>query len=624
MASFLNKVKIPTALDERTKLDLGCDHITTSNWFQYNVAYNKEMVPTEKLSVNMQAFTRLLPLTRPTFGRANMNNRAFFVPYRTIMPSWNEFITDTTRQPYVSSASTGSNTTIPSTVPYFTNGGLITLFTSSTYGMSVVGSAASYDFVTYTNSTTSTYYRFTDKGRQAYKILLSLGYDIIWDTTLTSGFSMSALPLLAVAKIYFDWYVPQQYENYGVYANLQKLFKIDASTGGALIQDSQLNDIFIVINWVSYDADYFTSAWDNPVSPNAGNYSSIQITDTTMLATNSTTPSGNSSQVTTGASTLSSGTPAITDYNAPNAGSKPISQYIITALKSVNDYLKRHQLAGAKVLDRYLSRFGVKLEDEKIDRSLYLGQYKVPIQIGDVMSTSDSDSNSNWNRVGDYAGKGVGYGDGNFDFNTDEYGQFIIISTIIPAAGYFRGIDRNVRHINKLDFYTPEFDNLGVQPINSSEVYTSVDPVNNTAARSGLQSAIFGFAPRYAEYKFGRDRLTGNFRVRTLNNQYAENAWHLMRDTNLDFGGNVTVAGVNHSVGFVAPGWRVLNGGTNDADLLQYNRIFQTTNSDEDKFNIIYHFEVASWSPMKPLYDTYEFDDNGKNIVNEINGVKAN
>lgn len=640
MASFLNKTKIPTALDSRTKLDLGCTHITTANWMQYNVAYAKEMVPTEKLSVSMEAFTRLLPLTKPTFGRANLNNRAFFVPYRTIMPAWNEFITDNTRTQYTNTVPSGnSSTSIPNSVPYFTNAVFITGFVDIANEFVTTESAGekNYDIAVATGSSsnvTVSYYILTSKGRQALKILESLGYEFIWDNSSnTSGIIYSALPLLAAAKIYYDWYTPSQYENYQIYSNVAKLFKMDLGRdSSSAINFACIKYIFDMINWVSYDSDYFTSAWDTPVAPNFGNVSTFTLDDETMILQGNVYASSNSSKVTnvSGSTGVNNGVPVVVEKNATGgSATKGFSQYILTALRSLNDYLKRHQLAGAKVLDRYLARFGVKLEAEKLDRSLYLGQYKVPIQIGDVMTTADTvvdDGSGGYFQVsntGDYAGKGLGFGQGSFDYETDEYGHFIIISTLIPAVGYYQGMDRTVKHISKLDFYTPEFDNLGTQPILAQEVWTSNNPYANPASRSGIGSSVFGFSPRYAEYKFSRDKLTGNFRYGTQNNRNSEEAWHLMRNLDYMFAGSTgSSSSVVHNIGFVSPGWRTQSDALND--ILQYNRIFQTTNTDEDKFNIIYNFEVASWSPMKPLYDTYEFHDNGKSIIQDVNGVKAN
>ena len=45
MASFLDKLKIKTAVDNHVGLDLSCQHISTANFMQMNVAWAKELVP---------------------------------------------------------------------------------------------------------------------------------------------------------------------------------------------------------------------------------------------------------------------------------------------------------------------------------------------------------------------------------------------------------------------------------------------------------------------------------------------------------------------------------------------------------------------------------------------------
>ena len=139
-----------------------------------------------------------------------------------------------------------------------------------------------------------------------------------------------------------------------------------------------------------------------------------------------------------------------------------ISEYALTALKSLTDFMKRNQLAGSKAADRYLARFGKALTSEQLGRSVYLGASMQDIQIGDIMSTSDTVNGNAGEQLGAYAGKGISYGNGHFDYETKEYGMFITVCSIVPKVGYFQGIDRTVKHLSKLDFYMPEFDNLGV------------------------------------------------------------------------------------------------------------------------------------------------------------------
>lgn len=579
MSNFLDKVKVNTALTKTTKLDLGCDHISTANFMQYNVAYAKEMVPQEKISINMETFTRLNPMPVPTFGRARINNRAFFVPFRTIFPGWNDFITDSNH--VFANGVTGRFNSVPT----ISNSTFVQLFTDATAGFATGVPTDEADFTAQVGSNSGAY-KFTYKGRQAMKMIESLGYKIIWSEAQTAV--VSALPIMAAAKIYADWYYPSAYSQNDTISTIEQLFKQDISNTYALTK-TQLQACLEVMYWVNYDSDYFVSAWDNPVNPNDGSFSAVSFTDPTAESTSAALTISNAE-----------------NGNAPStamSGGKTLTTWAIDALKSLTDYMKRHQLAGARALDRYLARFGVKLASEKLGRCYYIGSNTHDIQFGDIMSTADTEGS----QLGNYAGKGIGYGNSSFDFKTDEYGIIMIISTIQPKAGYYQGMNRNVMHTSRFDFYTPEFDNLGTQAISKAEVYVPTIGTTNFQNLGSLRNGVFGWTPRYAEYKVGRDMITGDFRYDSIN--VGQEAWHTMRELTYTDANDMV-----HNVDFVLG---------KDAD--QYSRIFYNTDADAaDKFNVIYHFEIASYSPMKALFDTYEFEEKGDKVVMDANGVKMN
>lgn len=655
MASFLDKIKVKTALDDRVKLDLGCDHLTTQDWMEFLPVYNKEIVPKEKIEVNMLTTCRMNPLVRPTFGRANINLRAFFVPYDTVMPGWHDFITDTPHQSYTSNSSTVPYGLI-NKAPFFKMSTWTMLMTTSALGyVGTVTQLSEADFVVYDNMNTPygpLYYAYTALGRRVVKLMESLGYHIPVDiNTTNTGYNdeeYSALPLLAAAKIYMDWYFPSAYAQTTTYVNVSKYFKYDVPDFE--LDSTALKTILDAILFVNYDSDYFTSSWDNPSAPNGGLYSGFGITTPESFRVRSTTPSSSSAydvspQVRNasigGTSTdharqgSTDGTPFIetaigAQGNNNYATVTPISQFMLTALKSLTDYMKRHQLVGARALDRYLARFGVNLSAETLHRSVYLGSHKVPLNFGDVTSHTDTAGMSyvdsgqvkpinGGSALGDYAGKGIGAGTGNFVYENGggraEYGQFMIISSIVPAVGYWQGCDRNVKHVNKLDFWTPEFDNLGVQMQTKDEIL--VNKKTNIASASSSGSSLmtnqkFGYVPRYAEYKVSRDKITGDWTYGSMNT--GEDAWWLFRDVTRLSGWN-TASSVEHSLAFCR-----------GLDSVQYNRIFQNgllTSTAPDYFKLIYHFEIASFSPMKALYDSYEFDG-GKEVTEDVNGVKMN
>lgn len=130
MANFLDKTQVNTAITDNTKLDLGHQLITTADFMQLQPVFTKEMVPGEKLDVNVETFARLNPLPVPTFGRSSMRLRSFFVPYRTVFRGWNDFITDSVHVP----SAVSSVSAIISQVPQFTNENLVDAFINYSAG----------------------------------------------------------------------------------------------------------------------------------------------------------------------------------------------------------------------------------------------------------------------------------------------------------------------------------------------------------------------------------------------------------------------------------------------------------------------------------------------------------
>ena len=640
MASYLDKAQVNTAITENTKLDLGHQSITTSDFMQMSVATIHELVPGSKIDVKMESFARLNPLPVPTFGRAAMRNRAFFVPFRTLFRGWNDFVTDA---PHVASDgyTAGAVGSLIPNVPTVGVDALRNVFLNdvgadSTHGMiyEVTPNQQNTNWdITWTVNSQTKYYCYTVLGRQCIKLLEQLGYKLDWVST--KDVLVSAMPLLALAKIYVDWYYPQQYSNRTEYDLLLSLCNHDTSGGPVQLTWQQVSSILSLCGWVQYDSDLFVSAWDTPNQPNAGNFSTdfklVNIDSASSLFSNASATLNENGYVTNNSGSASAAnrvggadapfiTPLInasTSSNPNTYGFTPISEYLLHALHGLTDYMKRHQLAGSRAFDRYLARFGKALPAEKMNRCLYLGAAMQDIQIGDIMSTSDTVKGDEGSQLGSFAGKGISYGNGHFSCDTDEFGYFIILSTIVPATGYFQGIDPLVQRLTKLDFWTPEFDSLGVEPLKACTLY--MPEIAGVMSNGNPYDQVFGFVPRYATYKAPTtcDRVTGNFRVPSLNAGNFDNAsgsWHLMREFSaFDFQQDWT--NVVHSPQFISGG----------ADFSQYKRIFYNDDADApDNFTVIHNFEIAEYAPMKALYDTYEFEDKGKKVTLETNGVKMN
>lgn len=607
MSNIISKIRQRIALKENNKFDLSCDHITTTDFFHINPVYIKEMVPNEKIKLNVQTFSRLTPLVRPMYGRCQIVNRAFFVPMRVIMKGWNEFITDTVKD---------------GTFPVVPKINLQDLAVCLREDFATTGGATanSYDFCVINDNVTPTYYKFTAQGRRVWSLLQALGYRFPIgyygaNAPSSDAENPSALPLLAYAKIYYDWYKNQAY---AADEWFNGLFDLSTSSDPRITR-TRLGALLTVCSRAVYDKDYFTSAWDRPVAPNNNLSSANSIIDITNDATSaanrkSAVVNGTSATASTTTTPILRGADSSGNYVSYNA--QGVSQYILDALKSLTDYMKRHQLAGGLAMDRMLARFGVKPSDAALSRSIYLGKDQVDVNIADVMSTANTENydSGEGNALASYAGKGVGYSpNGFFQYDTDEYGFLMVISTLIPKVGYVQGMNRQVMHRNRLDFFTPEFDSLGVQAIARKELLSDY---NN--AETNLQSlgetaltGIFGYTSRYAEYKTAKDNLTGQFTIPSINSGMS--TWHLNRMLPAP---QVQMSDLTHDYNFVSA-----------TDSAQYDRVFAITDenaSGYDHFINIYHFEIEDYAPMAKLFDDYEFDGGKKEVSIEVNGTQLN
>lgn len=566
--AFPSKTNIPVAVKEYSQHDLSCQHITTSNFMFMDVALCMELAPKQRLDISHDIFARLEPLPVPTFGRATLRSKAFWVPIRTIMPAWNDFITDTPH------CFNNGDSSIVSNVPLIFNSVWVDFLASEPCSF-IVTNGQKPDFSLHNRNFVLEDRKFTDYGRYVYKIIRSLGYSPNLSYNIEHADSL--LPLFGLLKLYLDWLYPSQFAHTEDYSYLTSLLLRNdpISSSESFITSNDLIVIFNTFYYISYESDYFTSAWDNPVAPNDSLTSEFSIPDISDIQ-------GRVSNNEQSAYIES------TDDNVLNR----VSQYSLDALKSLTDYMKRHQLVGSRALDRYLSRFGVSLSSEKLNRSVLLGTYSQDIQFGDVTSTSDTLTSP----LGSYAGKGITYGENSFEVDSQgESGFFYVITSIVPATQYYQGINRHVMHTTKLDFYTPEFDALGVQAISSSEYYSPLD-VSSVSFESSNRETVFGFTSRYAEYKVPHSLISGDYVLKSLN--VGKDSWTLFRDVEID---GQSLDEYVHDVTNVFA-----------TDRNQYNRIFYNTDPSPDHFNVIHNFNITSHFPGSSLFDTYEFRDEDK------------
>lgn len=160
--------------------------------------------------------------------------------------------------------------------------------------------------------------------------------------------------------------------------------------------------------------------------------------------------------------------------------------------------------AGNRIKDNMMAHYGVA-SDFNDHRPTHLGSVSAPLNIGDVMTTANSSTGVN-NSVGDIAGKGLSSLDEKvFKFHAKDFGVIMVMMSILPEAEYdSNGIERGNQLLEAEDFFVPEFENLGLEAVNSINIGPSAngDP---------SESLVLGYAPRYYGYKTKLDKVFGQF-----------------------------------------------------------------------------------------------------------------
>ena len=113
---------------------------------------------------------------------------------------------------------------------------------------------------------------------------------------------------------------------------------------------------------------------------------------------------------------------------------------------------------------------------------------------------------------GDIKGKGVSLNQGSFTFDSREHGIIIGILSIVPEADYQSSmVDVFNMKTTREQYFQPEFQDLGKQPIQSTELSFYVYSKSPTNPKDRIVNNIIGFTNRYMEYKTSVNKVHGSF-----------------------------------------------------------------------------------------------------------------
>ena len=300
---------------------------------------------------------------------------------------------------------------------------------------------------------------------------------------------VSALPFRAYQQIYNDYY-------------RDETLSPEINIYGTASTISQMRER-------SYEKDYFTSALNStqrgPQVTIAGDIVYKSITDVSPSTGTPLTGAENVEYVDSG--TLPGLTRTVTSLDSlvyENIDSLGITIEELRQSTALQTYLENNMRGGYRYIEQLLHRFGVKSSDGRLQRAEYLGGGRQPVVISEVLNTSATATQEQ----GTMAGHGISVGSQMATKKRfEEHGYLLGIMSVIPRTSYQQGIPKHWLRSDKLDFYSPEFANLGEQEVQLRELYY------DSADTAEDQEGAFGYQQRYAEYKYGVSTVHGDFKT---------------------------------------------------------------------------------------------------------------
>lgn len=182
----------------------------------------------------------------------------------------------------------------------------------------------------------------------------------------------------------------------------------------------------------------------------------------------------------------------------------------------IQKLLEKDARGGTRYREVLREHFGVISPDSRMQIPEYLGGYRLPINVSQVIQTSSSDETS---PLGNTAALSVTtMNKPMFTKSFTEHGFIMGLAVVRTDQTYQQGIERMWSRKGRYDYYWPVLANIGEQAILNKEIYAQGNAKDDEA---------FGYQEAWADYRYKPSKVTGLFRS---NAQQSLDAWHYAQD----------------------------------------------------------------------------------------------
>lgn len=356
-------------------------------------------------------------------------------------------------------------------------------------------------------------------------------------TKVKNTFKINALPIRAYVMIWNEFFRDENVSNAAVWSdedndvtyaqsynenstNADKMQKElnEAITGGLCLPVNKFHD-------------YFSSCLPYPqrgpevTLPLQGNakisgYTSDEFNEKTLLYANSffdgsTNPGNTKDKLysiaadgTTGSAYLAIGDETGKDHKVVYLGADlaSVTATTINELRkavAVQQYYEALARGGSRYREQVQALWDVIISDKTVQIPEYLGGGRYRININQIVQTSGQQTDND-TPIGETGAMSVTpINESSFTKSFEEHGFIIGVCCVRHNHSYQQGLERFWSRTDRLDYYVPQFANLGEQPVKKKEIM-----LTGTAT----DEETFGYQEAWADYRMKPNRVSGLMR----------------------------------------------------------------------------------------------------------------
>lgn len=434
---------------KRNNFDLSYTSCLTTQMGRLTPIFCKEVVAGDKWRFNNDMLVRFMPLVAPIYQSIDVYTHYFYVPFRLLWDKWEDFVTG------------GKDGLQTPSKPFFLPKSLNQF---SDENVKLFNQLCDYFNFPYTNG------KPNNDDKTKIDVMPFKAYQLIWN----------------------EFYRDQ---------NLQPESPIFTNVDGELNANQMVQLIYIRNR--CWEHDYFTSALPFAQKGLQVNMptSEVNITPDGFLKFKSDGSSGSLAKNPDG--TINTINGELQQYSS-GLKAETTSSATINSFRralAVQKYAELLARGGSRYTEFLRTFFGTSPRDSRLQRPEYLGGGKSPVFVQEVLQQSETSTTP----LGTFGGKATSAGSTNIVTKEIQEPGFIIgIMSIMPHTAYYQGIPRQYLKFDKFDYFLPQFEHIGEQEVKNIELFAN--------SADGKDNDVFGYLPRYAEYKYSNDEIHGEFR----------------------------------------------------------------------------------------------------------------